>query len=159
MPIEFRCVERLPQSPEQICDEIADLERWPSFRGFGPLPGVESASWERRTESMVDSVVRVKNLDGSRHAETILEWSRGRRIVMRMDDFSPPLRSLAERFEESWDFHAEPGETIAVRQFRLHPRGRVAWLALYPISLLLRAAVARHMREIAAGVSNSPKKT
>jgi hypothetical protein len=147
-PITFSCVEELPIRPADICAQIARVEAWPEFRGYGPIPGIASAEYERRTDSMIGSRIRVRNEDGSSHVETITAWNPDHGVAMEMGEFSAPLDRLALRFVETWDFTPVGGGTRVRRAFSLHPRSAMTRVPLWVISLLLRRAIARHLRQM-----------
>ena len=67
-----------------------------------------------------------------------------------MADFSPPLSRLATRFEEEWVFERAGDNTHVARTFRLYPKSVLTRPAVWLISLPLRRAVARHLRQIKA---------
>lgn len=146
----FECTRQLSRTPAEIRAAIADVGRWPEFRGYGPLPGIEAAEYERRTPDVLGSVIRVRNRDGSGHSERILEWSDAR-VVMELGDFTPPLSRFAERFRETWSFEPVGASTGVTRRFDLFPRGVLGRPVLFLISLLLRRAVARHLEDMSRG--------
>ena len=84
--------------------QILDLGLWPSFQGYGPLPGIRAAEYEARTPEVVGTRIRVTDTDGSSHVEEIVEWEPDRRIRLRMGEFSPPLSHLATGFDETFEF-------------------------------------------------------
>ena len=148
-PVCFELRVALAHTPEQIGAAILDTDQWPMFTGWGPLPGIRRAEFDRRTDEIVGTRIRVTNTDGSRHAETITEWDLPRSIALTLDEFSAPLRWLATQFEERWEFEAGSRETQALRRFAMHPRWRLARPALWCIRPMLRAAVRRHMATLA----------
>jgi hypothetical protein len=158
-PVTFTCEATVPLSAEAIAGRILDVASWPTFAGYGPLPGVGSAAFEVRTPAVVGSRVRVRNTDGSGHVEEIAEWEPDRRVRLVMTGFSPPLCRLATRFEETWTFEPVADGTNAVRSFELHPRSAFARPLLWIISRLLRRAVARHLRELGPAVHPNPTAT
>ena len=89
--ITFACKKTLPLAPEEIANQILDVEKWPEFQGYGPIPGIKTAEFEIRTANIVGSRIRVTNLDGSTHVEEIVEWQPDQRLQHQMHDFSPPL--------------------------------------------------------------------
>lgn len=89
--ITFACKKTLPLAPEEIANQILDVEKWPEFQGYGPIPGIKTAEFEIRTANIVGSRIRVTNLDGSTHVEEIVEWQPDQRLQHQMQDFSPPL--------------------------------------------------------------------
>ena len=147
-PIRFSCRDVLPFPPAQICQQIARVESWYEFRGYGPLPGIASAQYERRTPDMKGSRIRVRNRDGSGHVEEITEWNPHERVVLQLQEFTSPLRSLSARFVEEWEFTPDPDGTQVQRMFSLYPLSAVTRVPLWMISLLLRRAVARHLRQM-----------
>jgi Polyketide cyclase / dehydrase and lipid transport len=149
-PVTFTCEETLPLAPEDIAGRILDVARWPDFAGCWPIPGITAAEFEARTPGVVGSRIRVINTDGSSHIEEIVEWQPDRRLQLRMEQFSPPLSRLATEFLESWAFRRLGGATRVTRSFELHPKSPVARPVLWLISLLLKRAIARHLREMSA---------
>jgi hypothetical protein len=147
-PITFSCAATLDFPPERIADAILELGRWPEFLGYGVLPGIRAAEFEVRTPEVVGTRIRVANADGSSHVEQIVEWNPDRRVRLRMGEFSSPLSLLATAFEETWDFERTGQATWVVRSFELHPRTRAARPFLWLISILLRRAIARHLRQM-----------
>jgi hypothetical protein len=147
-PITCTCEETLRFRPREIAEQILDVSRWPTFHGYGPLPGIKSADFETRTPNVVGSRIRVTNVDGSSHTEEILEWQPERRVVLQLGNFSKPLSSLATHFVETWDFEREGDETRVSRSFAIHPRSIRAKLVLWVISFLLKGATARHLRDM-----------
>jgi len=147
-PIRFSCCEVLPVSPAQVCQQIARVESWCEFRGYGPLPGIESAQYERRTPGMKGSRIRVRNRDGSEHVEEITEWNPRECVVLQLQEFSSPLSTFSDRFVEEWELRPGPDGTQVRRTFSLYPLSRVARVPLWVISLLLRRAVAEHLRQM-----------
>jgi hypothetical protein len=147
-PITFACEETLPLAPEDIARLMLDLANWTTFKGYAILPGIRAAEFEVRTPGVVGSRVRVTNTDGSSHVEEIVEWQPGWRLKLRMDCFSPPLSRLATHFDETWEFRRVGDATRVTRSFELHPRSAPARPLLWVISLLLKRAVGRHLRQM-----------
>jgi hypothetical protein len=143
--------QREVKLPAEVCfARILDVERWPSFRGFGPIPGIRSARFRRRTPEVVGSEIEVVNLDGSSHVEEVVEWRAPSRIVMRMAGFSPPLAGLASHFVETWSLAPSAGGTRVTRRFELVAASWRGRLVLPVIAWLLGRASARHLRELDA---------
>jgi hypothetical protein len=140
---------RLPA--EAFFAKILDVETWPSFRGWGPIPGIRAARFRLRTPEGVGSRIEVENLDGSSHVEEVIEFRPGRGVVLRMSGFSPPLAALATHFVETWTLEPGPGGTHVTRSFELQARDWRGRLVLPLVALLLGRAAARHLREMAAG--------
>ena len=143
-PITFSCEETLGILPEQILD----ISRWSGFQGYAVLPGIKAAEFEIRTLEIVGSRIRVIDTDGSSHLEEIAEWQPDRRIRLQMHEFSPPLSRLATGFEETWEFSCIGRDTRVVRSFELHASSRVTRPLLWLISILLKRAIARHLRQM-----------
>ena len=147
-PIRFACQETLPYPPEQIARQILDLDRWPEFRGYGVLPGIRAAQFERQTPEVVGTRIRVTSTDGSTHVEEIVEWEPDRLLRLHMGEFSPPVSRLAIGFDETWQFEPTGEGTRVIRSFELHPRSGATRPLLWLISLLLKRAIARHLRQM-----------
>lgn len=148
-PIRITSQATIPLSPEEICAEIADLSRWPEFDGYGLLPGIKMAEYEERTADMVGSRIRVENRDGSTHVEAIKAWEVGRRIVMELGEFSPPLSHIATHFVEEWGFHEQEQGTLVTRQFQLYPQRLLTRPPLWLIGRLFRRAIDQHLADMA----------
>lgn len=147
-PITFTCTDTLALAPAEIAGRILDLANWTDFTGYAVLPGIKAAEFEARTPGVVGSRIRVTNTDGSRHVEEIVEWQPENSLRLRMTEFSAPLSRLATEFVESWAFVRAGAATRVTRSFELHPKSAVARPALWLISLLLRRAIARHLRQM-----------
>jgi hypothetical protein len=144
------CEREVALRPEAFFEKILDVASWTSFRGWGPIPGIRAARFRTRTPGAVGSVIEVENLDGSTHAEEIVDWQPARRIVMRMSGFSPPLSALASHFVETWSLEPTARGTRVTRAFDLHPNGWRGRLVLPWIARLLGRAAGRHLREMEA---------
>lgn len=149
-PISFSCHARLLITPDEIIQQILDVTKWPEFQGYWPIPGIESAECEIRTPEIVGSRFRVKNLDGSTHAEEIVERLPDLRLRIRMCEFSAPLAKLATEFMETWTFQRERNETHITRFFEMHPRSIATKPFLWFISFFLKQGIIRHLREMKA---------
>jgi hypothetical protein len=147
-PIRFSCTDTLGLLPADIAGRILDLASWTEFRGYAVLPGIRAAEYEVRTPGVVGSRIRVTNTDGSSHVEEILEWQPEHRLRLRLKGFSPPLSRLATGFEESWVFRRAGNATRVTRSFELHPKSPLTRPFLWLIALLLKRAVARHLRQM-----------
>ncbi len=147
-PIVFSCSAVIPKRAEDICEDIANVNRWPGFSGFGPLPGIASAEYLIRTDEMSGSRISVRNTDGSRHVEDILDWEPGKRIRIKLHEFTPPLSRLATHFIETWQFEEAGGNSQTVRSFEIHPKSPSKRPLLWLISILFRQAIARHLADI-----------
>lgn len=146
-PIVFECSAEISLTPDAICDNIADMTRWPDFDGYLMMPGIDSASYDTRTPNMVGSRIRVKNSDGSQHIETITAWKHGVTVAMKLHRFGPPLANIASHFDEVWTFdRLSLDRTRVKRYFALHPKSRWTRPALWLISQLFRRAIAHHLR-------------
>jgi hypothetical protein len=145
------------KSANEICSEIADVTRWREFTGYGILPGIESAAYVERTEDMVGSRVRVRNTDGSEHVEVIRVWDPGKRIVVELCGFTPPLSRLSTHFVEEWVLEDQSNGTLVTRKLQMFPTRTVARPFLWLISLFFRRAIALHLSDMAnqTGINSS----
>lgn len=84
--------------PEEIAARVLDVSQWTKWRGWGLVPAIRSARFRSKTDAVVGSLIDVQNADGTTHVEEILEWRPRELLCLRMQDFSPPLRSLATHF-------------------------------------------------------------
>jgi hypothetical protein len=147
-PIAFSCSESLCQSAADIAANILNLAKWSDFKGYGVLPGIKSAVWEIKTPGIVGARIRVTNTDGSTHVEEIVAWEADHSVRLRMNEFSPPVSWLADKFIESWAFQQAGGKTVVTRSFELYPKSPLTWPLLWLISWLLKRAIARHLAQM-----------
>jgi hypothetical protein len=149
-PVHVELTRDLNHSRDEIANGILTPEAWSSFKGAGPIPGIKVATFSKRTDDVVGTVIDVENQDGSRHRETIVTWTP-EEIGMRMDGFTGPLAALASHFDERMRFTPlGPGRVRVVRSFDLHPRSVFGTVALKMIAPLLLRAAAAHFDEIEA---------
>ena len=149
-PISFSCIATLNVPAEQFFHQILDLNCWPDFQDYHFIPGIRQAEFQVRTPEVVGSRIQVTNKDGSTHVEEIVEWQPDRRITLVMQNFSPPLACLANRFEETFQFDQTGSAIKVTRSLKLYPKSRLAALPLWLISWFLKAAIARHLRRTPA---------
>lgn len=147
-PITFTCQETLPFTPEEIAEQVLDVRKWSDFRGYGPLPGIKSAAFETRTPNVVRSRIRVTNMDGSNHVEEIMAWQPDRRLVLQLGNFSKPLSSIATHFVETWDMERVANGAKVTRSFEMNANSWSKKPVLWLISIFLKRAIARHLRDI-----------
>jgi|CXWL01.1.fsa_nt_gi hypothetical protein len=137
------------RSPAATFAYIVDLANWPTFRGYGPLPGIVRAELPPGEAMAVGARVRVTNTDGSVHHEVVEEHVPARRYRVRME-LGEPARRLLARIDETVELEAIPDGTLIRRRFDVTPRSAftapLAWLIA---RLLLRRAVERHNEAVA----------
>ena len=124
----------------------------PTFEGYGPLPGIESATWREAAEQAprLGAVRDVLSRDGTRHVEEIVEFEVEARIADRIHGFRGPPSLFLKQMRDAWQFEAVSRGTRVVRT--MHIELRSAWWL--PIGLLLRflmrRAFRRHHRRLGA---------
>lgn len=140
----FTTRSRAPVPPARVFAFIVDLRQWPSFRGFGPVPGIAEASLAGEGALRVGSRIRVRNTDGSVHHEVVTQFVPGRRYAVRMEVARPASFVLAA-IEEQVDLQAVGDGAEMVRRFELRPRWWLTWpLAWLICHLFLKRAVIAH---------------
>jgi hypothetical protein len=156
-PLRFTCRAVLQSSPTTIAELMLDLNTWTSFRGYGCLPGIRAARFEKRTPEVVGTRIAVVNTDDSRHVEEIVEWNLPQRVALRMQDFSPPLAKLATHIDEVWTFSESDEGTALERSFAMYPKNWFAGVFLRLIAPMLRRAVDRHLADLQAAENSEPR--
>ena len=132
----------------KIAEGILDLDMWKTFKGWGPLPGIEKAEFERRTDEIVGTKFRVKDTRGGAHAETITQWDLPHLIEIRLDEFEKPLSLLATVFIERWIFRERDDGAVEIeRRMQMTPRSVFSVPALVLIRWMMRKALLRSMRQ------------
>jgi|GEM_PF-2063991 len=165
-PVRLAITRVIDRTPDEIGAILCDLDRWETFPGWGPMPGIAAAtllagprgapdgstSTSRKIGAVHDDLagarVAVRCTDGSTYVEEITEWDPPRRIRIRLGEFSPPLGRLVTRFDEAFTFEPMPdanAQTRVRRELELHPRRWYTRPALWLIRPMLAAAIARHM--------------
>ncbi len=147
--IKFSCHKFISVLPEKISSQIADIEKWKDFKGYGFLPGIADAYFDPKTPDMAGSKIWVENTDGSKHIEEILLWKADAEILMKLYGFSPPLKGIASHFMEHWQLEKVAGGTMVERAFELHPKSIFTQPFLWLISLFFRKAIDKHLDEMA----------
>lgn len=150
--IAFTTITPIAASRERAFACVADPARWSSFVGFGPVPGIargEPSEFPQR----VGTRIRLENRDGSRFEETVTAYEPGRRYTVRVHVDAPGSWFL-RGVDETFDFEPAASGTRLVRTLRIEPRAFWAIpLAFLFAHALLKIAVRRHDRNIAAGAS------
>ena len=147
-PIRVSSRGLIPKSPAEIAAEIADLDNWTDFKGYGILPGVAGAEYGLKTDEMVGSRIHVRNTDGSTHIEEILVWDPPERLLLKLREFSRPLSRLADYFTEEWLFELRGDTTQVTRRFEMFPRRALTRPMLWVISRFFRRAIDRHLAQL-----------
>jgi hypothetical protein len=147
-PIEIRIIGVTRKSPQKLCVEFLDTERWSEFQGYAILPGIEHAYFETKTSGWVGSRINVQNKDGSSHIEEIIDWDMGNRVALRLQDFNSPLQHLATHFFETWEFSQSANGTEVARTMTMYPKSTLGWLMLLPISRLMKKAFEKHLVQL-----------
>ncbi|MBL9091860.1 MAG: SRPBCC family protein [Planctomycetaceae bacterium] len=156
-PLRFTCRAVLQSSATAVAEQILDLGNWTNFRGYGCLPGIRAARFEKRTPEVVGTRIAVVNTDDSTHVEEIVEWNPPHRVALRMQDFSPPLARLATHIEETWTFATSDAGTAVERSFAMFPKSWFAGVFLRLIAPMLRRAVDRHLADLRAAESSEAR--
>ena len=124
---------------------ILDVTQWPSFRGFGPIPPIESARYEHRSKELVGSRIVVHNADGTRHTETIVEARPPHLVTLDIAEMTSPLRWVVAGLSDRWEFEDLGHETRVNRTMSLEPSSWFTAPLVAVVALLLGIAVRRHL--------------
>lgn len=133
---------------QAILEQILNVQSWPNFRGYGPLPGIREATIIHQPTEIVGTKFLVTSDDGSTHSEEVIAWEPGKMLVMKMSEFSKPLSRLATHFDEIWTFDERPGTTLLIRTFHLYPQSLLTRPFLWLIACLLRPAIVKHTQQL-----------
>jgi hypothetical protein len=150
--ITFTTITPIGASAARAFACVADPQRWPSFVGFALVPGIARGE-PSELPQRAGTRIRLENVDGSRFEETVTAYEPGRRYAVRVH-LGPPGSWFMRGIDETFDFEPAPGGSRLVRTLAIEPRG--AWaapLAFLFAHLLLKVAVRRHDRNIAAGAA------
>ena len=85
---------------------------------------------------------------------SLLLWSAATNadVIDKIESFVEDLGAY-----ETWQFEQAAGLTPVVRSFSLHPRSAATRPLLWLISLLLRRAIARHLRQMQQAGGTDPQ--
>jgi hypothetical protein len=144
-PIKIEVKSLINLSPKEISSIILDTSKWKKFEGYSILPGIEKAEFEKRTDSVVGSKIKVHNKDGSTHIEEIIEWDVHRKVVLKFQEFNSPLKKFASHFMEEWYFTVSDSGTEIVRVMKMYPINITGLILLKPISLLMKKALKKNL--------------
>lgn len=149
----FTTTGRIDAPPAEVFRFVVTLANWPSFTGYGPLPGIVEASLPPGEALRLGARVRVQNTDGSVHHEVVTAFEPGARYAVRME-LGPPASRLMSGIDEEVLLEPDGGGTRMTRRFTTPARSGwtrpVVWLVTH---LLLRPAVRRHDRAVAAALA------
>ena len=132
------------KEPQYIFDSFMQIEKWNDFKGFGIIPGIKTANFIVKSESIKGSIIQVENSDGSSHKEEILEFEKDTYLKIKMYDFSKPLSYFATFFIEEWVLKKMDDHYKLVRSMTLHSKGMISNFILKVISNNLKYAIQKH---------------
>lgn len=131
--------------PAAVLGGVADLSRWSTFTGWGPLPGVARAELVDATELAAGARVRVTNTDGSVHHEVFERYDRGNGLRIRFE-LAPPVSWFVAGMVETM----EPGGAGIVRRMEVTPRTWLTAPVAAGIAWILGRAIRAHNAVIEA---------
>ena len=156
--ISFTVEVKYFQEPQYIFDSFLQIEKWNDFKGFGIIPGIKTANFIIKTDSIKGTIIWVKNLDGSSHKEEILAFEKDTYLKIKMYDFSKPLSYFASFFIEEWALKKMEDGYKLERSMTLLSRGMISKFILKVISRSLKKAIHVHteyvVREIDRNLEN-----
>jgi len=147
-PIKIEVDSFVNLSPMDICSIILNTNEWNKFEGYSILPGIEKAEFEKRTDSIVGSRIKVTNRDGSTHIEEIIEWDENRKVAFKFQEFDSPLKNFASHFIEEWYFTVSGAGTTISRIMIMYPKNLYGSILLKPISLLMKKALKKNLAQL-----------
>jgi hypothetical protein len=100
---------------ERVFAAVVAPENLPLFTGYGPIPGVVEARYQRPLG--VGTEFAVLNDDGSRHRECIERLDPPAHYRIRIFGFESAFRFLVEHAVERLDFVEQDGRTLVEREF------------------------------------------
>jgi hypothetical protein len=147
--IQFKVTGKTLLTPKEIVNGMFDVSNWTSFKGKGPVPGIKEVDIIARDKSIIDTVFKVKNSDGSHHEERIIDYDPNNYLVMKLHKFSPPLNKFASHFREIWTYNRQNDYTHFERTFELYPKNFMGSILLRFIAYFFKKAVEGHSEIIA----------
>jgi len=147
-PIKIEVNNFVNLSPVDICSRILDTNEWKNFEGYFFLPGIEKAEFEKRTDSLVGSRIKVTNKDGSTHIEEIIEWDENRKVAFRFQEFDSQLKKFTSHFIEEWYFTLSGSGTAISRIMIMYPKNNYGSILLKLISILMKKALKKNLEQL-----------
>ena len=147
-PIKIEVNSLVDLSPKEICSIILDTSQWKKFEGYSILPGIKKAEFEKRTDTVLGSRIKVYNTDGSTHIEEIIDWDVNKKVVLKFQEFNSPLKYFASHFIEGWNFVASAHRTEIRRIVKIYPKNIFGFILLRPISLLMKKALVKNLEQL-----------
>jgi hypothetical protein len=153
----FQTRTNVATRPGLVFAHVIDLDAWPTFRGFGPVPGIVEAKLVNGATVGPGSRIRVTNTDGSVHHEVIQAFEVGRHLTLQME-LTPPASHVMAGIEERVDVEAHGAGTRITRRFTVRPR----WFFMAPFAWViahgfLHRAVVRHDAAVRAVLERPTK--
>ena len=147
--IKFKVTGKTLLTPEEIVNGMFDESNWTSFNGKGFVPGIKEVDIAVPNKSIIGTVFKVKNSDGSHHEETIIDFDPNNYLVMQLHKFSSPLNKFASHFKEIWTYNRQNNFTLFERTFELYPKNYLGSVLLRFIAYFFKKAVEDHSGIIA----------
>ena len=145
---EISIIGRVDKTPQEICSLILDTNQWSNFEGYFILPGINKAEFEKRTDEIIGSKIKVVNTDGSTHTEEIVEWDANKKVVIIFHEFSLPLKSFATHFIEEWKFAISDNGTEVKRSMKMYPKNLFGWLIIKLITKMMSKALEKNLKQL-----------
>lgn len=142
--ITFTVEVKYFQEPRYIFDSFMQIEKWNDFKGYGLIPGIKTANFILKSESIKGSIIQVENTDGSSHKEEILAFEKDKYLKIKLYDFSKPLSYFSTHFFEEWALKKMEDGYKVERSMTLFSKGTISRFILKVISLSLKNAIQKH---------------
>lgn len=147
--IQFKVTAKTLLTPDEIVNGMFDVSNWTSFKGSGLVPEIKEVDIVAPNESIIGTIFKVKNSDGSQHEETIIDYDPSHSLVMKLHKFSSPFNKFASHFLEKWTFNRQNNWTHFERAFELYPKNFIGSILLRFIAYFFKKAVEDHTEIIA----------
>lgn len=159
MRLEFTERHWFPVDRERLFDFTNDADNFVSFVGFGPIPGIRTATYETPGEPRVGSKRRIVETNGAEHLEEIVELQRPSRHNSRITGLAPPFSWLVRYAEDDWRFAPARSGTALERTFTFELTSPLAAVIGFPLlHLFMRPAVRRDLHNIEIAIASSARR-
>ena len=149
MRLAISTAREFDRPADVVFDFTNDAANFTTFAGFGPIPGIRTATYETAGEPAAGSRRRMIKTDGTEHIEEIVRLERPSRHVSKITALSPPFSWLVKSGEDDWRFIASDKGTIVERTFAFELTTPIAAVVAWPLlQLFMRPAVKRDLRNI-----------
>jgi hypothetical protein len=152
MKIEIDEEIEIDASTERAFAYATDIANLSSFVGYGPIPGIVSATYVSGRAAALGTARQIVNADGTTHDEVYIEFDSPRRYLVEIKGLQPPFSLLVKSARDEFVFVPGRGGTEIRRKFTFFLAGLAAYPAAAALVPFMRRAIRLNLVNIKAGL-------